>query len=462
MLEESYFNVPVTVASYSPGRSPGRRKRHPRESPVSKLPTSKQHDLICKLMIYLENNRENARTLEDLCPSCLGVVSSICEKNYQEYQRLIRAYTIGIQSLTQQQFSNDPASLLITKFQRSSSDDTNAYYASIDSAEMEAERLQAQYSEYKEQLVCVTNERATVEAQLQSLMSAINSLEQDIENVNNDLNLSLSLVDSSSRENELFDHSNYLISRPLYDIFDDGTVFAINGLRLKYLPTPILNLNWAEINSAWCCVALCLQSIRYRHNLSEHVDLVRHQGNSGGEYAGMRLQLRPLRRTVLIIESVFQVSNESEGGNGGRDEGGSIFKLKSGKENEIEEIVHSLCGSPDASVLQDYRHAIVHLAVIFVVTLSQLQCLPLIEENSSLHTLYDTVCRNGIDANSATTSSSSLDDCWGYGEEDLDYYDIDANECNTGVFSTTGDKVEKLVQDLLTTMVVMARTPGLY
>jgi hypothetical protein len=415
-----------------------------------------------------------------ICPPCLTALSNACEARYSDYQKQIRAYTVTETTIRQQKrdaarnnkhssSGNNSKNNYVNEIEDDSdSDDNYELYQAIDEAEATHQQLQTQCSEYLEQQECVRNDRKATSSALQTEMSDIIRLESEIRGIEEDLSVNLSLINSSSREIELFDSSNFLISRPLYDICSDGLTFSINGLRLKYLPTPALNLNWSEINSAWCSVALCILSVRYKYELPEHIGIIkaRHRTNDTKhhsrrddegdiEFIGLRIQLRPLRKRVFVLQQSYVLENTD----GPRDEAelDNMHRIAAPTVSSvIDDRTFILEGSQEA--IREYRLAIVYLAVLLVVTLSQISRLELLDNAYALSALHAALRTIEVNA------TSDDDGYWGYGEEDLDYYDIDAEECNSsdrrrdGMFynCSSGDKVEKLVVDILTTLVAMS------
>jgi hypothetical protein len=495
-MEESYINID-THAANSPAR--GARKRASQrelfgrfsdnaESPTNaagmnlfssrEVKLSKKNELLERLNEFLEGQRNVLEA--PICPPCLTALSNACEARYSDYQKQIRAYTVTEATIRQQKrdtarnskhssSGNNSKNNYVNEIEDDSdSDDNYELYQAIDEAEATHQQLQTQCSEYLEQQECVRNDRKATSSALQTEMSDIIRLESEIRGIEEDLSVNLSLINSSSREIELFDSSNFLISRPLYDICSDGLTFSINGLRLKYLPTPALNLNWSEINSAWCSVALCILSVRYKYELPEHIGIIKARHRTSNtkhhsrrddegdiEFIGLRIQLRPLRKRVFVLQQSYVLENTD----GPRDEAelDNMHRIAAPTVSSvIDDRTFILEGSQEA--IREYRLAIVYLAVLLVVTLSQISRLELLDNAYALSALHAALRTIEVNA------TSDDDGYWGYGEEDLDYYDIDAEECNSsdrrrdGMFynCSSGDKVEKLVVDILTTLVAMS------
>lgn len=70
-------------------------------------------------------------------------------------------------------------------------------------------------------------------------------------------------------------HPIYSHLSPLAPAFDHIAIYhdwsEINGLRLRYQASPVIQLNWSEINRAWTCAFSALNMLRRTHGLSEDI-----------------------------------------------------------------------------------------------------------------------------------------------------------------------------------------------
>ena len=471
-MEESYFDVKEAVDDIFDWSSSFECAA---DDPVY----FKQIDSIYKRKQLIDKVSEiidKRKSFRCVCRTCMDCLSDMCERKYKEFQRAIRAYGLSSYALKQEPIHCEsthksiPNSNILESFGQSDMYGADGLLSTIDELTSQLNQYELQIADCNNQLNDIALERIASYHETEKLTKEICDLEAALSSFDDDLQLTLSLVDSGSRELDMLGNRK-LITKPLYDVYTDGNMFAINGLRVSYKPASMINLNWAEINAGWSCFASMLSTLRRRAGLPDAIDILRPSDllNGGGEndVTGVRIQVRPLRKRVVLIKSVFGLERTpvKQHGHGPVAKSSTTqapFQIKS----TIDKAGNAVVETEDCSLMLEggsdkffeYRRALVMFAVMVVVTASQL--MPQNNNNnvlgpSTLSLLQDV--KRGSDR-----------DWWGYEDDDLDdYCDVDvaavsdhelcaANDTATsgsrieGTESNGGSKIEKLVHEVLT------------
>lgn len=370
------------------------------------------------------------------CSSCCDQLVKTIEKVYKQTQEQARSYSATIHEY-QTEYSNQH--IFEDEEEYCENDETGESYSVCQQSECELD-LQRHLKDIEE-------ERLTTASEIEKELALIASIETSVAALDTDIRVLSNHSDSAVREinflgkqggclSVLFDlnMSSRLPSSPSSNasksasptFHGDDTrevVPVINGMRLMYLPSHAENLNWAEINQAWCCLSLLVCCLRNRGSLSEKAFIVIESestecevvaGSNIPEASSIRIsmQLRPLRRRTLILLSLDNIGTPSEGNSAEEvlflcGEGSSKIygnSLKEIDEDEDEAEADDFLGAcfnrlPNAHHQRiQYYKAVVALAAVVCATardLGRMDCLteslrlldlePLLRSNSNRH-----------------------------------------------------------------------------
>jgi len=279
----------------------------------------------------IELDRIHKRTLEgnegslSLCNSCAENITAGFDKNKFRLSSELEAYKITEQPLISEML-NAPDNRAIFK-------------SDIDKLKDIAEKCDNDY-------FYLLNNRRICEISTDDELKKINELEYSPGIGNEEISALLRLAESSTMSN-LFSSDSI---HPLYNIqFTNTEISEINGLRLAYQPIPKLNLNWSEINAAWSCLALALESsIQY------------HQSNLPVNH--FSFTIIPMRhRSYLLQNKIMLSTNENK--RGLCLEGGYWDNIK--EENATLFLAKKKCSS-STPPNNNYTQAVLALAVTLI------------------------------------------------------------------------------------------------
>ena len=271
------------------------------------------------------------------CSSCCDQLVKTIEKVYKQTQEQARSYSVTIHEY-QTEYNNQH--IFEDEEEYCDNDEPGESYSVSQQSECELD--------LQRHLKDIEDERLTTASEIEKELALIASIETSVDALDTDIRVLSNHSDSAVREmnflskqggclSVLFDlnMSSRLPSSPSSNASKSASptfhsddmrevVPVINGMRLMYLPSHAENLNWAEINQAWCCLSLLVCCLRNRGSLSEKAFIVIESestecevvsGSSIPEASSIRIsiQLRPLRRRTLILLSLDNIGTPSEG-----------------------------------------------------------------------------------------------------------------------------------------------------
>lgn len=161
-----------------------------------------------------------------------------------------------------------------------------------------------------------------LEEDLNKLLNSIDSVTREINGSRKYEDKNLELSSSSRDQVNHINHTriNYLL--PLFDDiqFMENGITCINKKRLFFHDVPTVNLNWTEINGAWCNLAIMIQCLRNNEKLADEVDLFKlnqifvrpYSSPSGKTQGSLIIRIRPLVVRALLL---VRIENRGDSNN---------------------------------------------------------------------------------------------------------------------------------------------------
>ena len=270
------------------------------------------------------------------CSSCCDQLVKTIEKVYKQTQEQARSYSATIHEY---QTEYNDQNVFEDDEDYDGKDDHSEPYSISQQSECELD--------LQRHLKDIEDERLTTASEIEKELALIASFETSVAALDTEIRVLGNHSDRAIRELNFLSKQGGCLS-VLFDLnmssrlppstssstskstcptssSDDGreVVPVINGMRLMYLPSHAENLNWAEINQAWCCLSLLVCCLRNRGSLTEKAFIVIESeptdsdvasGSSTSEASSIRIsiQLRPLRRRTLILLSLDSIGAPPE------------------------------------------------------------------------------------------------------------------------------------------------------
>mmetsp|Transcript_26480 Transcript_26480/g.25353 ORF Transcript_26480/g.25353 Transcript_26480/m.25353 type:complete len:464 (+) Transcript_26480:149-1540(+) len=274
---------------------------------------------------------DDSSNKELICAGCCNQAMTVLERVYSYSQEQARSYAIAIHEY-QINYPNyelgvdhPPSERMYTSpipYSQLKESGTRKLLKHI--KDIESQRIETR-RKIEEELVLIAN-----------MESEVISLDEDISHAvshSNMLGHEINLLNSDGGLSVLFDldilpHSSKLSFTSTVSTEGEGVpvpdecikrIATVNGMRLMYLPSPLENLNWAEINRAWSCLSLLVLCLRHKGKLEEAATIVvetnRYENSCISDTQKMddkptegstliRFKLQPLRRRTLILLSL--------------------------------------------------------------------------------------------------------------------------------------------------------------
>ena len=253
-----------------------------------------------------------------ICSGCCDQLTKVIERAYKQTQEQARLY-----SVTLHEYQGD-----ITAYDSPLHVDhvddrtTEERYSSLNPQSEECE------VDLQRHIKDIQNSRENVMTEIHDDLQRLASIESEITNLDEEISVIVNHSDRTVREmNFLGDESACITTlfdltvslqeldmQPMGNVVTSGLssrgnrekISMINGMRLMYLPSHSQNLNWAEINQAWSCLALLICCLRNQGNLpGEAVMVINTDPDNPCDYerTTICLKLRPLRRSTMMVLS---------------------------------------------------------------------------------------------------------------------------------------------------------------
>ena len=251
-----------------------------------------------------------------ICSGCCDQLTKVIEKAYKQTQEQARFYSVTIHEHQGEHYADGSPRHVDCVDDRT----TEEQYSSLTSQSEECE------VDLQRHIKDIQDSREKVMTEIQKDLQHLASIESELTNLDEEISVIVNHSDRTVREmNFLGDETSCIVT--LFDLTvslqelemqatgNPGTsghssrekrekISVINGMRLMYFPSHSQNLNWAEINQAWSCLALLVCCLRNQGNLpGEAVMVIKSDIDdpNNSERTTICLKLRPLRRSTMIV-----------------------------------------------------------------------------------------------------------------------------------------------------------------